>query len=158
MVKFLPVLVAPLLLAGCDVPAAPSAEAPASAAEPAAAAEPAPAEEPLPASNISATAPSGKRAKFDAYYTVNPDCSSKGYADILIKNDVQHGKFYVKRGRDYPKFPHDSSFHKCNATLVPSTQLYYKSIGGYVGDDTLAVEVTLANGLKLNVTYNITIK
>jgi hypothetical protein len=135
-------------------PAAP--EAPANAAPPPAA--PASVAEPPQESNVSVTASSGKPTEFDAYFTLNPDCSSMGYADTEIKTDVKNGKFYARSGRDRPTFPSDNKLHKCNKKLVPSTQLWYESNKGYVGEDKLSVELTLANREKVNVIYNITVK
>lgn len=134
------------------VPTADAPDAPDAPAAPAAA-EASPQE-----SNVPITVSSGKLTEIDAYYTLKPDCSSVGYAAVLIKTDVQNGTFSARSGHDRPNLPSDSKLRKCNKRLVPSTQLYYQSTAGYVGDDKLSLELTLASGEKVNVTYNITVK
>jgi hypothetical protein len=101
---------------------------------------------------------SGKPAKLEFYYSLNPDCSSRGYADITVDESPQNGELAAKKGHDHPKFPSDSIFAKCNAKLVPSTQLYYQSTRGYVGADALTVEIIQPTGDKAEATFNIKVK
>jgi hypothetical protein len=151
--------------------AAPSAEAPTAgpAAPTAAPAAPnsTPAATPNPPSEAeqsslesdqSVEAHSGQLTKIDAYFSLTPDCSSAGYAEIGVKIDVQNGTFSARKGKDHPTFPSDSDMKKCNRRLIPSTQLYYQSNKGYTGSDTLSIKITLASGKKMNVTYNITVR
>jgi hypothetical protein len=106
----------------------------------------------------SITVGSGKPAKLDFYYSLNPDCSSRGYADVTVNDSPQNGELAAKKGHDHPKFPRDSKFAKCNARFVPTTQLYYQSARGYVGDDALSVEITEPTGDKAEAIFNIKVK
>ena len=106
----------------------------------------------------SITVHSGKPAKLDFYYSLNPDCSSRGYAEITVDDSAQNGELSAKKGHDHPKFPRDSKFVQCNARFVPTTQLYYQSTRGYVGDDSLSVEIIQPTGDKAEAVFNIKVK
>ena len=104
------------------------------------------------------TTRSGRLATLDFFYSVNPNCSSRGEPRVQVTSYPENGGFFAAVRDRHPKFPRGSNLHKCNARLVPSTELYYRSNRRYVGDDSLSVEVTYPDGDQTNVNYNITVK
>jgi hypothetical protein len=101
---------------------------------------------------------SGQYAGLDFFYSLNPDCTSKGEAHVALTGPPKNGGLFVSTMEHHPKFPRDSEFYKCNAKLVPSMQLYYKSNQDYVGDDALSVELTFPDDSKVKVHFDVTVK
>ena len=101
---------------------------------------------------------SGRFAELDFYYSLNSDCTSKGEPHVSLTGPPRNGGLFVATAERHPKFPPDSEFYKCNAKLVPSTQLYYKSNQDYLGDDALSVEMTFPDEAKVKVHFDVTVK
>jgi hypothetical protein len=100
----------------------------------------------------------GRMATLDFFYSVYPNCSSRGEPRVQVTSYPENGGFFVATRDRHPKFPLGSNLHKCNARRVPSTVLYYKSNQQYIGNDTVSVEVIYPDGSQTDVNYSITVK
>jgi hypothetical protein len=101
---------------------------------------------------------SGEYAELDFFYSLNPDCSSKGEPHVSLTGAPRNGGLFMAPTARHPKFARGSPFYKCNAKLVPSIQLYYKSNKDYVGDDALSVELTFPDAEKVKVHFDVNVK
>ena len=74
-------------------------------------------------------------------YAVNENCSSVGEVVIRITTQPVHGAVTIRRGRDYPRFKAPNARVVCNSRSVQSTQVWYTPERGYVGPDSVTVDV-----------------
>ena len=86
------------------------------------------------------TVVSGERQRIDFISVLNPDCSSAGYVTVRVIAPPAHGELITEKGIDYPTYPKDNQRYQCNLKKVPLVNVYYRSIPGYVGVDTVTIE------------------
>ena len=86
------------------------------------------------------TVVSGERQRIDFISVLNPDCSSAGYVTVRVIAPPAHGELTTEKGIDYPTYPKDNQRYQCNLKKVPLVNVYYRSIPGYVGVDTVTIE------------------
>ena len=99
--------------------------------------EPAPTPASAPAT---VTVVSGERQRIDFISVLNPDCSSAGYVTVRVIAPPAHGELTIEKGIDYPTYPKDNQRYQCNLKKVPLVNVYYRSISGYLGVDTVTIE------------------
>jgi hypothetical protein len=139
-----------LVLSGCVInnpPAAPPAPAPAAA----------PAAGPRSFSESRGVV-TGTKQKIGFMYSINPDCSSIGYATIRVVTPPLHGATTFEQGSDFTTFAKDNQRYECNLKKSPGVLIYYQSEPGFVGKDTVVLNVLLASGNLQIYTYNITVE
>jgi hypothetical protein len=90
--------------------------------------------------------------------SINEDCSSMGEDVVRITAQPQHGAATVKKGKDHPSFPQTNPRNVCNVRTVPSTQLWYKPDRGYVGPDSISVDIIDASGRSSQQTISIQVR
>jgi hypothetical protein len=86
------------------------------------------------------TVVSGERQRIDFISVLNPDCSSAGYVTVRVIAPPAHGELTTEKGIDYPTYPKNNQRYQCNLKKVPLVNIYYRSIPGYVGVDTVTIE------------------
>ena len=59
---------------------------------------------------------------------------------VRIITPPAHGELTTEKGIDYPTYPKDNQRYQCNLKKVPLVNIYYRSIPGYVGVDTVTIE------------------
>ena len=89
---------------------------------------------------LSVTVVSGDRQRINFISVLNPDCSSAGYVTVRIITPPAHGELTIEKGIDYPSYPKDNQRYQCNLKKVPLVNVYYRSIPGYVGVDTVTIQ------------------
>jgi hypothetical protein len=92
------------------------------------------------------TAISGRPLKLNFSNTTNPDCSSGGEPVVRLTQAPQHGRVTIARTRDFPSFPRGNSRRDCNKRRVAGTATVYVSQRGYLGTDSVAIEIIFASG------------
>jgi hypothetical protein len=110
------------------------------------------------AAHAQTTAVSGKPLKLNFANTTNPDCSSAGETVVRLTQAPQHGRVTISRASDFPSFPVGNSRHDCNRRRVAGTKTTYVSQRGYVGTDSVAIEIIFANGATARRFYTIHVK
>lgn len=80
------------------------------------------------------------------FYTINPDCSSRGPASVAVGPPPQGGTVTSVSGRDFPNFAPDNPRFVCNKRRVEGTRILYRAKPGFVGTDSFVVQVVNANG------------
>jgi hypothetical protein len=86
------------------------------------------------------TVVSGERQRINFISVLNPDCSSAGYVTVRIIMPPAHGELTTEKGIDYPSYPQANQRYQCNLKKVPLVNVYYRSVPGYVGVDTVTIE------------------
>jgi hypothetical protein len=81
-----------------------------------------------------------------AFFSVKPDCSSRGLPRVTIIQPPAHGTSTVGPREEHPAFPANSPFAACSAALVPSTGVTYTPTLGYSGSDALTIEEVTVDG------------
>ena len=107
----------------------------------------------IPIKNVGAV--SGVRQKLDFFVSLNPDCTSEGYASVVPATNPAHGSVEVIHGSDFPPYPPSNPRSACNTRRVPTTQISYTSEVGYHGPDTFAVTVVTPTGQRGAEVFNI---
>jgi hypothetical protein len=90
--------------------------------------------------------------------SINEDCSSMGEDVMRVTAQPQHGTATVKQGKDHPTFPQSNPRNVCNVRAVPSTQLWYRPDRGYIGPDSISVDIIDAGGRASQQTISIQVR
>jgi hypothetical protein len=110
------------------------------------------------AAHAQTTAVSGKPLKLNFSNTTNPDCSTAGETVVRLTQAPQHGRVTISKASDFPSFPVGNPRHDCNRRRVAGTKTVYVSQRGYVGTDSVAIEIIFANGATARRSYTIYVK
>ena len=86
------------------------------------------------------TVVSGERQRIEFISVLNPDCSSAGYVTVRVIAPPAYGELTTEKGIDYLTYPKDNQRYQCNLKRVLIVNVYYRSIPGYVGVDTMTIE------------------
>lgn len=92
-------------------------------------------------------APSGAKQKVDAYFAVNPDCTSNGIATAELLTAPVHGTVTFETVQDYSNFPAGNQRYECNKQKTPALVVFYTSTAAYKGRDEYAVKVLFPDGM-----------
>jgi hypothetical protein len=133
--RWLPSVVAAILLAGCVVHLDLAAD------------------KPLPRAVHAA-----ERTKVGYFYSLKPTCEVDVLPEISIIKAPAHGSVYFETGQDYPNYSSANIRSNCNKQLAPDTQLFYQSIADFQGTDSFVVNVRYANSHLRTITYNVTVR
>ena len=128
-------------------------------AAPAAAAPPSPAPTP-PASEMlefKRTATTDLPLYVDFLYWINPDCSSIGVASVRTIEEPKHGKLTVAKGTGFSSFPKENPRQACNRRRSEGMMMYYRPEPGYLGPDSVTVDVIYGDGNARKRHYAITV-
>jgi|GEM_PF-3690929 len=100
---------------------------------------------------------SGKKKEFAHFMSVNPDCTSIGYAIVKVTKEPAHGKVSAEQGESFPDFLKENSRAVCNSKKIPSMVVSYQSEDGYLGMDSFSLEVVSASGQYSTYSYTMTV-
>ena len=95
---------------------------------------------------VDRSAVSGRPQRIYIFYSVNPDCSSRGEVDVRIVSPPAHGEVHLEKGHDFPNYGRDNPRAECNRQEVPAQALFYKSSAGYSGPDAVVIEALYPDG------------
>jgi hypothetical protein len=82
----------------------------------------------------------------DFLYSINPDCSSDGVADVRTIEDPRHGRLTIEKGSGFTNFPQENPRQVCNRRRSEGVQMHYRPEEGYLGPDSLTVDIIYNNG------------
>ena len=111
----------------------------------------------LASQSVSKTTVSAKTLKLSHFVSVNPDCSSRGASEIRVLAPPQNGRLNVMKTSDFPSFPTDSSYSRCNSARVPGTAVTYLAKAGFSGQESVQVRVFYPTGQARDVSYSIAV-
>ncbi len=88
----------------------------------------------------------GKEVLVIFFYSINPDCSSRGSASVAVGPPPQGGTVTSIHARDFPYFAPENPRSVCNKRRVEGERILYRANPGFVGTDSFVVQIVNANG------------
>jgi hypothetical protein len=95
---------------------------------------------------VKRTAVADQPLKVDFLYAINPDCSSIGIASVRTLEEPKHGKLTIGKGSGFSNFPQDNPRQACNRRRSEGMLMYYRPDPGYLGADSVTVDVVYNDG------------
>lgn len=106
-----------------------------------------------PALNVRARP--GRATMVNDYYSLNPDCGSRGPVQVQMTAMPSHGEVSVDESRMKPRFSRDDGMSVCNSRRVPVTRVFYQPEPGF-SEDSFTLSLTFPNGETTQETYRVT--
>jgi len=91
-------------------------------------------------------------------FDLNPDCSVIGIPTVRILEPSKNGSVTFENGSGFPNYPASNSRVKCNASSVDAELIFYMPGSGYVGVDSVTVEIIYPDGTASKRRYAIEVK
>jgi len=79
-------------------------------------------------------------------YSINPDCTSIGFATVRVVEQPKHGKITIENGTGFTSFPTSNPRAECNKRRSDGVTVIYQPEPGYTGTDSLDFDAVLASG------------
>lgn len=79
-------------------------------------------------------------------FDLNPDCSSIGFVSVRMTEDPKHGKLTIENGTGFSTFAEKNLRFECNKRRTDGVVVSYTPEPGYVGADSLAMDVIYPDG------------
>lgn len=98
---------------------------------------------------------SGRPLMLYQAYSTNPDCTSAGSVVMRVAQGPEHGRVSIRQTGVFPYFPESNIRNVCNRRRVPGVQAIYVSQRGYLGADSVVLEVLFPTGRGTRVTLPI---
>jgi hypothetical protein len=101
---------------------------------------------------------SDKKLRLDFVYSLNPDCTSVGFATIRIIEQPKHGKITVENGAGFTNFPKDNLRYECNKSRSDGVVVVYEPESEFKGTDSVLIDAIYASGTSRKLHYAIEVK
>jgi hypothetical protein len=95
--------------------------------------------------------------KLAHFADLNPDCSPVGDLIVRVAKNPEHGVVTLRRGEGYTSYGTQNPRYQCSFRPTSGMSVIYLSNPGYVGPDSLAVDV-FGGGSEGQQTYDLTVK
>jgi hypothetical protein len=79
----------------------------------------------------------GGKLRLDFLYSINPDCTSIGFATVRVVEQPRHGRMTVDNGTGFTNFPASNPRAECNKRRSDGVVVVYEPEPGYFGGDSL---------------------
>jgi hypothetical protein len=89
---------------------------------------------------------SGRPLKLYDAVATNPDCTSAGSVVLRVVEGPEHGRVSIRQTGIFPNFPAGNIRSVCNRRRVPGVEATYVSQRGYLGADSVVLEVLFPAG------------
>lgn len=104
------------------------------------------------------TAVAGRESRLNTVMSLNADCTSRGIPTIRVPSPPAHGTTSVRDGDYYPTFGPLTQRASCNLKPEPGAAVFYQPAEGYVGPDSLSMEIIYPDGQDHTINYDLTVK
>jgi hypothetical protein len=111
-----------------------------------------------PTVEVTRVAVRDQKLRVATLYDLNPDCSVIGIPTVRILEPSRSGEVTVEKGAGFPSFPASNSRSKCNGNSVDAEIILYMPKSGFVGPDSVMVEVIYPDGTASTRRYVIEVK
>jgi hypothetical protein len=101
---------------------------------------------------------SGNEIRFAAMHNVNADCSGGPIPQVRLRTEPAHGTVRVEEFSHIVNRAAGDARVYCNGKQVGALGLFYKSAEGFVGEDTITVEVDFKTGTVRRYRYTIEVR
>jgi hypothetical protein len=89
------------------------------------------------------------------FASVNPDCTSKRKTVVRVTDGPAHGTILVKETKAFSTF---RNYQQCNVRRVDGVAVEYLPQRGYLGADTVGLDVFYPSGEERMRVYDISVK
>jgi hypothetical protein len=124
--------------------------------------QPARASQPTPPTaqtfDITRVTASDQELRLDFLYSLNPDCSSIGFAKVRVIKQPDHGTVTIDNGTGFTSFARDNQRFDCNKSRSDGVVIVYQPEPGYVGSDSMVFDTIYAGGSEQKRNYKIDVK
>ena len=86
------------------------------------------------------------KLRLDFLYSINPDCTSIGFASVRVIEQPQHGRITVENGTGFTNFPAANPRAECNKRRSDGVAIIYEPEPGYTGSNSVDFETIYATG------------
>jgi hypothetical protein len=100
----------------------------------------------------------GKKSVLGNFYSLKPDCAPMDWIQVKIVKTPENGDAKLVDANTLPNYTAPNPRVKCNDRSVKSHALEYTPAKGYVGADSIELELIDSAGARVTYTYNITVK
>jgi hypothetical protein len=80
------------------------------------------------------------------YDSISPDCKPSGRVGLKLISAPAHGTIEFRDGLDFPNFPTSDVRSRCDIAKMPSRQVWYTPAPGFIGTDTLELDIVWPTG------------
>lgn len=98
---------------------------------------------------------SGSVLNLSNFASVNPDCTSRGKTVVRIVSGPAHGSITLRAGPAFSFFPR---LPNCNSRKVPGVAVMYRPERGFVGTESVSLDVIYPSGNESSPSYAILVK
>jgi hypothetical protein len=117
---------------------------------------------PMASTRIAAPTPRSPRQsskhRLDFLYSLNPDCTSVGFATVRIIEQPKHGKITVENGTGFSNFPKDNLRYECNKKRSDGVAVFYEPESEFKGADSVLIDAIFASATSQKRHYTIEVK
>ena len=99
-----------------------------------------------------------QRLRVATLFDLNPDCSVIGIPTVRIVESSKNGNVTFEKGSGFPNYPADNLRSKCNGSAADGQVIFYMPEPGYVGSDSVTVEIIYPDGAARTRRYAIEVK
>jgi hypothetical protein len=107
---------------------------------------------------LSPVAVAGIPLRLGHFADLNPDCSQIGEPDVRVTKPADHGAVTVRPGEGYANFAQANPRNHCNYRPTPGVNATYTAERGYIGPDTVALDIIFQTGEERQLVYNLNVK
>jgi len=100
----------------------------------------------------------GKKSVFGYYYGLKLDCTPIGWQEVTLSKSPENGEAKLVEGTTVINYNAPNPRVKCNGKSTKAALLQYIPNKGFIGNDSIEVEVINDVGQRNTFTYNITVK
>ena len=101
---------------------------------------------------------SDQKLRLDFLYSVNPDCTSMGFATVRIIEQPKHGRLTVENGTGFTSFPQNNQRYECNKKRSDGVIVVYEPDSGFIGTDSVNIDAIYPSGTSGKRHYSIEVK
>jgi hypothetical protein len=99
----------------------------------------------------------GKKSTLNQFYGLNLDCTSV-WQDVKISKSPENGEARLKEGTTIVSYSAPNARVRCNGKSTKAMALEYTPTKGYMGKDSIEIELVNEVGQRIVYSYDITVK
>jgi uncharacterized protein DUF3857/transglutaminase superfamily protein len=107
---------------------------------------------------INRAAVSGQRMRLDFLYSINPDCTSNGFATVRVNEQPRHGRLTFENGTGFTTFLPSNPRVECNKQSSSGVVVTYEADIGYTGPDSFDFDTIFPTGSVSKRHYAVTVR
>ena len=111
-----------------------------------------------PVVNLSRTVAADQKLRLDFLYSINPDCTSIGFATVRVLEQPKHGTIAIANDTGYTNVPARNPRAECNKRRSDGVAVTYQPEPGYTGTDSISLDSILPSGFLSKRHYTVDVR